>query len=292
MICDFDVQLYGEGRTFSSLTDYWDYFGSVQKLDSQGCIWPGDSEDLRCATDAAYASRLVDRRWSVLLTSTGVYTPRNFPMPRASRRARRRAVQEHNRAQFYFGMFESTRHFFSDDPPLVVATAPGFRVSAYRNQVWGDVLIAVANLGQSDGTTSLQFPHPERLGFDASGTCWLVNADTREARSLGVEELVSGHQQVAVNAMQCRLLVVRGSAAVPCHVFGGKRICESWDAARGTLAIDLDGPPGLKETVLIGTAGRVVKRAEAAGMEVAVQSGVPGTVVRVPVQFGESPVRV
>lgn len=288
VICDFDVQLYGEGRTFSSLADYWDYFGSVQRLPAQGCIWPGDTEGVRCATDAAYAFDL--------LTGGGQYCyidwrlfPQKFPYAKGVTDREVTIVRNHNLAQYYFGLFESTRHYFSDDPALIAASSPGFQASAYRNEVWGDVLIAVANLGQNNGATTLRFPHPERLGLMPGRPYWLVSADTREAQQLTCEELVSGNRELRVGAASCRLLVLRPVASAPQHVLGGKRIAEHWDEAQCQLTVELDGPLGLVDSALIATAGRSVTRVLVDGAETTSQSGGKDNLARIPVQFGDQP---
>jgi hypothetical protein len=291
VICDYDVQLYGEGRTFGSLADYWDYFGSVQKLDSQGCIWPGDSEDVRCATDAAYAFDL--------LTGGGQYCyidwrlfPAKFPYAKGVDLREAAVVRDHNRTQHYFGLSESRRHFFSDSPALVVTGTAGFHATAYRNEIWDDVLVAVANLGRTDGATTLLFPRPRELGLATQDSCWIIDGATRGTRSVAPGELTQGIPNVTVGAMSCRLLVLRRQPSTPHHVYGGKRITESWDPAGGTLTLELDGPVGLAESVLIATAGRNISRVLVAGVEKTCTAKVDAAMVRVPVCFRNDPIRV
>ena len=179
-----------------------------------------------------------------------------------------------------------------DDPALVVTETPGFRATAYRNEIWNDVLVAVANLGGTDGATTLQFPRPRELGLATQDSYWITDGATRDTRSVAPEELAEGIPNVTVGAMSCRLLVLRRQPSTPHHVCGGKRLAESWNPAGGELTLELDGPVGLEESVLIATAGRNVSRVLVRGVATNCKAAVEAAVVRVPVCFRNGPIQV
>jgi hypothetical protein len=54
-------------------------------------------------------------------------------------------------------------------------------------------------------------------------------------------------------------------AKKPFHVWGGKRIVETWDAKARRLTLKLDGPDGLQDTIFVGGARRGIKQVLVAG---------------------------
>jgi hypothetical protein len=78
VICAFDAHLYGEGYTFSSPEDYWSQYGSLRGMDAQGCLWPGDSEPDRNATEVAYNYDLLTGGGQYMYIDWRLY-PDKFP---------------------------------------------------------------------------------------------------------------------------------------------------------------------------------------------------------------------
>ena len=112
-VCDFDALLYGEGYSFGSLDDYWNYYGFARSIPAQGMIWPGDDEAARCPASLVYNYDL--------LTGGGQYTqidwrlfPRKFPYAKGVTDREPLYARAYNLAQYYFGLYESKLWCFAD----------------------------------------------------------------------------------------------------------------------------------------------------------------------------------
>ena len=78
----------------------------------------------------------------------------------------------------------------------------------------------------------------------------------------------------------------------PYHLWGGKRISETWDAGSGKLALELHGPLGLEETVLIGVGKRQVEEVRLNGKRAEFFLDSSQQVVHGRAAFGPDPVRI
>ena len=161
-VCDFDALLYGEGYSFGSLDDYWNYYGFARSIPAQGMIWPGDDEAARCPASLVYNYDL--------LTGGGQYTqidwrlfPRKFPYAKGVTEREPLYARAYNLAQYYFGLYESKPWCFADAAGLFATTTPLTYAAVYRNQVWGDWLIPIANMDAKSGRHRSSFRRPRRL---------------------------------------------------------------------------------------------------------------------------------
>lgn len=241
-IAAFDAHLFAEGYSFPSIEAYWDTFGKFRGMPGQGCLWAGDSETTRCNAEIAYAFDL--------LTGGGQYSyldwrlwPEKFPYASGVQPEEVLFVKAYNLAQYYFGMYESDCTYFDSDK--VDTSAPGTYATIYKNKVWGDTLIALANMKGEETETTLTLdesllPKPEAWGAASDG------GRRHEAFTLAPGEM--------------RLLNLRAQPAGPVyHQYGGKRISEQWDDSSRTLSLQLLGPQGLEDTVVLATDGVAVK---------------------------------
>ena len=259
VICDFDAHLYGEGYGFSSLEGYWDFFGSVHSMYAQGNLWPGDTEGSRCAAAVAYNYDLLTGGGQYMYTDWRLY-PEKFPYASGVTKEEPLIVRTYNLPQCYFGMYESTPHYFATSADVFSTTAPLSYATVYRNRVWEDYLIPVANMSKQEQETALVVHAPERLGVSLGSRYLLYDVNHRTTEMLTGEALAAnGIGEFVIPGEGLRLFYLRRLPEAPVyHLWGGKRICESWDGGNRRLSFEVHGPLGLQDGVYIGVAdGRV-----------------------------------
>jgi hypothetical protein len=249
-VCDFDAQVFGEGRSFDSLEGYWDdHAATVMVLNAQGMIWPGDTESVRCATAVAYNQDL--------LTGGGQYTQidwrifsRKFPHAQGVTDRELAYVRAYTPMQYYFGLYESKPYYFATSAGLFGTTTPKTYASIYHNQVWDDWLIPVANMSGKSVDTSLVIRSPQSLGIEANRSYALFDVVGRTIRELRGDGLNRELRKISIPGDSLRLFYLRETPGdAPCHLWGGKRIAETWDGQARKLAVTVHGPAGLQEAV-------------------------------------------
>jgi hypothetical protein len=259
-VCDFDALLYGEGYSFGSLDDYWNYYGFARSLPAQGMIWPGDAEDVRCPISLAYNYDL--------LTGGGQYTqidwrlfPAKFPYAKGVTVLDSLYTRAYNLAQYYFGLYESTPWLFADAAGVFAATTPLTYATIYHNQVWGDLLIPIANMATTPQKTSLSITAPETFGILPDKDYVLFNIHERLATALRGDSLNQALTNLSLPAQSLQLFCLRAAPQnAPFHLWGGKRISEHWDAAARKLTLAVQGPAGLHETLFLGGANHGLRQ--------------------------------
>lgn len=293
VICDFDAHLYAEGYSFPSMESYWAQFGSIKNNYAQGCLWAGDTEGERCATEIAYNFDL--------LTGGGQYNyldwrlyPEKFPYASGVLKEESLFVKAYNLAQYYFGMYESTPYYFAESAGLFATSSPQTYATIYRNNVWNDYLVVVANMNAQAKETSLAVQSPERLGLKQSGTYALLDVNGGKTRDVDGNLLPDlGLGNVRVPARGLKLFYLRELPREGFyHLWGGKRISETWDAASKKLSLEIHGPTGLEEAVLIGTGGNQVAEVRANGKQSQFFFDSTQRVVHGRVIFGSDPIRI
>ena len=255
-VCDFDALLYGEGYSFGSLEDYWSYYGFARSLPAQGMIWPGDDEAVRCPASLVYNYDL--------LTGGGQYTqidwrlyPKKFPYAKGVTEREPLYARTYNLAQYYFGLYESKPWYFADAAGLFTATTPLTYATVYRNQVWGDWLIAVANMAAKAQKTSLDFRSPEKLGIVPQEDYVLFDVRERLARMFKGDALSQGFADLSILGQSLQLFCLRlAPTNAPFHLWGGKRISEVWDGKTRKLTLAVHGPAGLQDMVFLAGASK------------------------------------
>ncbi len=265
ILCDFDAVLYGEGYSFGSLDDYWDYYRPVNGIPAQGMIWPGGQDRHRCAASVAYNYDL--------LTGGGQYCyidwrlfPKKFPHAAGVTDTEHLYVRTYNLAQYYFGLYESKPFYFADSAELFTTTAPLTYATLYRNQVWGDWLIAIANLGPEPRKTSLQLRALPVLAIEAQARYVLFDTHQSTATPLKGGELNRAFDELSVAAQSLRLFCLRQLPAEGAyHLWGGKRISEEWDGKQRKFTLTLQGPAGLQDTLFIGCVGQDIEQVNVSG---------------------------
>ncbi len=252
-VCDFDAQVYGEGRSFDSLEGYWDdHAATVMVLNAQGMIWPGDTESVRCATAVAHNQDL--------LTGGGQYTQidwrvfsKKFPHAQGVTDRELAYVKAYNPAQYYFGLYESKPFYFATSAGLFGTTTPKTYASVYHNQVWNDCLIPVVNMSPKAQTTSLAIRSPQTIGIALDKDYVLFDIHRRRVSVLHGDGLGKGFDKIAIPGESMALFYLRQRPTeTPYHLWGGKRIAETWDDQARKLTVTIHGPAGLKETVFFG----------------------------------------
>jgi len=293
VICDFDAQIYGEGYSFGSVENYWENFvAPVQSLRSQGMIWPGDSESVRCA--AAIACNYD------LLTGGGQYTqidwrlfPQKFPHAAGVADLESLYTKTYNLAQFYFGLYESRPFCFANSADLFRTTTRLTHATVYHNQVWDDWLIPVANMDAKVQKTSLTFQSPVTLGISPENDYLLFDVHHRAAKTVKGYSLSQAFSEISVPGQNLWLYYLRQLPAdAPFHVWGGKRISERWDAKKQKLTMEIHGPVGLRDTMFIAGANAGVQQVVVAGQRADFSFDPAQGLAHGPVTFAARPVRV
>jgi hypothetical protein len=265
-ICDFDVHLYGEGYGFAPLETHWAQFSLIKAMDAQGCHWAGGTESERCATELAYNYDL--------LTGGGQYCysdwrlwPKKFPYASGVTKEEPLFVKAFTLAQYYFGMYESRPYYFADSASLFSTSTPLTYTTIYRNDVWKDYLVVLANMNTEAKKTSLVMRSPDHLGIKPDGNYLLLEVNHRKGRRVdGKELLEQGIGIVSVPGRGMKLFYVRELPDnCPCHLWGGKRISEKWDHRTGKLTVELHGPVGLEDTVSVAPGTKRISEVRVGG---------------------------
>ncbi|MCR4412118.1 MAG: hypothetical protein NUV77_06795 [Thermoguttaceae bacterium] len=253
VICDFDVHLYGEGYGFAPLEVHWAQFSLIKSMDAQGCHWAGGKEKERCATELAYNYDLLTGGGQYCYSDWRLY-PKKFPYASGVTKEEPLWVKAYNLAQGYFGMYESQPYYFAESAGLFETSAPLTYATIYRNDVWKDHLVVLANMNAEAQETSLTLRSPQRLGLRPAGRYALLDVNDRKVRHVAGDRLLrEGLANIRVPGHGMKLFYFRELPDHSLyHLWGGKRISEQWDAPSGKLTIELHGPLGLEETVLIG----------------------------------------
>lgn len=247
----FDSHLYGEGYNMSTPEAYWDHFGALKSLYGQGHICPGDSESVRCPTESAYAFDLLCGGGQYTYLDWRLY-PQKFPHAAGVTPDERPLVEAYNLAQYYFGMYESTPFYFATSKNHFTTTAPSTYATLYRNDTWGDWLLALANMAQEDRTTTLTLHDAAAIGLDVGAEWLLWDVGQRTVRRLAPGQLSSALSDISLGPQSVKLLFLRRVPASGAFaLWGGKRLREHWDASAGRLRLELEGPPTRTDIVVI-----------------------------------------
>jgi hypothetical protein len=268
LICDFDAQIFGEGYTFNSLQDYWNEYSSlVKSVPSQGMIWPSAAQPNRCGVSMAYNFDL--------MTGGGQYTQidwrvffKKYPAKYTKGADDRELgiTRFYNLAQYYFGMYESKSYCFAYNANRFTATTPQTYAAVYHNRVWNDWLIPLANMNGKPLDTTLAIRSPESLGLESGRQYVVFDVQRRSASVVAGKRLSARFEKIRVPGENLRLFYLRtlpGDA--PYHLWGGKRIAETWDDRTHRLTVKLLGPAGLQETVILSGAKYGIEGVRVAG---------------------------
>jgi hypothetical protein len=293
VISAFDVHLYGEGDSFASVENYWSTVGSVKNMPAQGCLYPGDSETTRCGTEIAYAFDL--------LTGGGQYCyldwrlwPKKFPYAAGAKAIEPLFVKTYNLAQFYFGMYESTPYYFARSAEIFSTTTPGTYATLYENTTWNECLVAVANTGMAATNTTIVFHQMKNIPALAGEQLFAVyDVGLRSVRIAQGSSVANLFTNLHVGPSQVRLFSVRGTPREALyHLWGGKRISEAWDRPHNKLSLQIHGPAGLEERVVLGSDGRGVKHVTVDGRPAEFFVDPRRKVIHGIVKFGTRPISI
>ncbi len=265
VLCDFDAVLYGEGYSFGSLENYWDNYRPVNGLPAQGMIWPGGQDPARCAASVAYNYDL--------LTGGGQYCQidwrlfaKKFPHGAGVTDAEQLYVQTYNLAQYFFGLYESKGFYFANPAAPFATSTPLTYAAIYHNQVWNEWLVPVANMAREPRTTALEIRAPEVLGLRSEANYVLFDTHQRAARRLKGRDLNAAFQAIAIPPESLQLFFLRQTPrAGAYHVWGGKRISETWDSRKRKLTLMIQGPAGLHDTLFLGSVNQAIKQVNLGG---------------------------
>ena len=111
-------------------------------------------------------------------------------------------------------MYESTPFYFATSQKLFTTTTPGTYATLYRNDTWGDWLVAIANMATKDQTTSLALHDPAGLGLDPDARWLLWDVNERSVRRLKPGELAGALADVPIPAQSLKLFFLRRVAGV------------------------------------------------------------------------------
>lgn len=293
ILADFDVQYFAEGYCFDSAQDYWDNYRAWSlSLNAQGMICPGDDEGVRCG--AAVACNYD------LLTGGGQYSqmdwrllPKKFSYAGGVTERELDYCKTYNLAQYYFGLFESKGFYFANSTNLFAAQSPLTYATVYQNQVWKDWLLVVANMDSKEQTTALAFRSPKTLDILPGKQYVLFDVHRRIVKAFEGRAINQAFGEIPVSGQNLQLYSMRGvTADVPCHLWGGKRLSESWDRRKRKLTFEVQGPPGLRDTVFLWGATPGVEKVLVAGQPGAFSFDSVRGLVHGPVTFAAEPLKL
>ena len=247
----FDVHLYGEGHAISTLKDYWNFYGSVKAMNAQGNLWPGGLDGARFATPGAYVLDLLTGGGQYAYIDWRLFTDK-FPHGADVLPDEREFVKVLNLAQHYFGMSEAAPFIFADSKAIVSGANPAAAVTAYRNQTWGDLLLVVGNTTNEPLADSIAIHQPQALGIDPAADYGVFDVLERRLRRSSASQLNAALKDLPLPANGLRLLHLRPvKDDRPRHVWGGKRIEETWNPATNRLTLRLAGPEGVVDSIFL-----------------------------------------
>jgi hypothetical protein len=203
-------------------------------------------------------------------------------------------VRAYTLAQYYFGMYESTPYYFAESTNVFSTSTPHTYATIYRNDVWKDHLVVVANMNAEAKETSLAVRPPERLGLKPSGRYELLDVNEgKSCRVEGNERLKQGLGNFPVPGHGMKLFYLRELPHDgPHHLWGGKRISEKWDAESGKLTLELHGPLDSEDVILIASGARQIGEVQVNGQRGQFFVDLPQRVVHGKVAFGSNPVHI
>jgi hypothetical protein len=261
ILADFDIQYFAEGYCFDSVQDYWNNYRAWSlAMNAQGMICPGDDEGVRCGVAIACNYDL--------LTGGGQYNemdwrlfPEKFHYAGGVTARELEYCKTYNLAQYYFGLFESKPFYFAESTNLFNTTTPVTYATIYQNKRSKDWLIAVANMDSKAQSTALNFQSPGSLGILENKSYLLFDVHHRIPSSFAGGGIDQVFQKISVPAQNLQLYTLREqSLGIPCHVWGGKRLSETWDKRKQKLMIEIQGPVGLQETVFLSPAAMRIQK--------------------------------
>ncbi|MCC6491487.1 MAG: hypothetical protein IT424_00515 [Pirellulales bacterium] len=290
LLSPFDVHLYGEGHSISTLNDYWNFYGMINSMNAHGNLWPGGMDGARFATPGAYVLDLLTGGGQYAYIDWRLFTDR-FSYAAGVLSNEKDLLRAFNLAQHYFGMHESTPIAFADAPPLVGGRKPSTAIAAYRNRTWDDCLLVVGNIHPEPATDSLELHQPDKLGVDQAQTYGVFDVLLGRYRRLPGRQLNLALQQIELPGDGLRLFYLQQAAADrPQHVWGGKRIEELWHPAAGRLALRLSGPAGLADTVFLSPGPQPISAITVNGQPASFAMNPEGTLLHGPVTFRKEPI--
>jgi hypothetical protein len=293
ILADFDVQYFAEGYCFDSAEDYWDNYRAWSlSLNAQAMICPGDDEGVRCG--AAIACNYD------LLTGGGLYSqmdwrllPKKFNYAGGVTARELDYCKTYNLAQYYFGLFESKPFYFANSTNLFATQSPGTYATVYHNEVWKDWLLVIANMAPKEQTTSLLFRSPKMLGILPGKHYVLFDIHQRKVTAFDGSALNQVLRDITVPGQNLQLYVMRERVAdVPCHLWGGKRLSEVWDAGKRKLTVEIQGPAGLQDTIFLRCAKPGIEKILVAGQSAAFSLDPVRGLIHGQVTFGTEPLKI
>lgn len=270
VIADFDALLYGEGYSFASPQDYWvNYAAHLQSLRVQGVLYAGGKDAVRCPAAIAYNYDLLSGGGQYCQLDWRLFREK-FPHAKDVLPTERLYCETYNPAQFYFGLHESTPYYFATATNRFHLTNPRTHATLYHNRVWNEWMFAIANTSARTEHTSLTLQPAALPGLSARKNYLLFDAQQRTTQILAGKSLPAALENLAVTGENLRLLTLREqSPKRPSHIWGGKRISESWNASERVLTVELHGPPGLRDLVLLDDPLHRVERVSVDGQTAA-----------------------
>jgi hypothetical protein len=293
VIVDFDVQYFAEGYCFDSMQDYWNNYRAWSlSMDAQAMICPGDDWGGRCT--AALACNYD------LLAGGGQYSqmdwrlfPEKFHYATGVLNREADYCRTYNLAGAWFGLSEAKPWYFADATNLFQTSAPQTFATVYQHRSGNDWLIPLANMDAKPQTTSLVFRDAASLGMVPENHYLLFDVHQSRVAQLDGQRLNDAFHAVSIPGQSMRLYRLRGQPAdAPAHLWGGKRLAETWRPRRQQLTLSLQGPPGLTDTAFVWVGDRGVSKVLVDGKEAKFFLDSTQGLVHGPITFSSQPVKV
>lgn len=255
VIAPFDMHLFGEGYDFTSVEEFRATFGSFSNMYGHGCLYVGDDETQRCPSASAYTFDLLTGGGQYCTVDWRIWS-KKFPYAAGVQPEEINHINTYNLMQYYLGMYET-------DPLMELKTniAETYAV-LYHNRVSDDCLLIIANKTDTQQNCSV-------TGYEQTLTKQLTNKShiaiydtlSSDVNILHKDEWVGFLKNILVSPSQMKAFYFRAVLKKkPYHLWGGKRLSESWDSRLNTLTVKLDAPMGLEDYVVFGQGERNINK--------------------------------
>lgn len=252
VIAPFDCHLFGEGYSFPSVEGFRVTFGSFGNMYAQGCLFAGDSETTRCASETAYAFDLLSGGGQYCYLDWRLW-PDKFPYAAGVHSKEPLFIKSYNLAQYDFGLYEC------GSPIELATTLPGAYSVLYYNRTWNEGLLVMANMNTEAATCALAAPDAAFQLVQGAAPLAIYDLHRRNVSIVSNAQDAVPCFEAQLRPSQVRLLHLREAPpGAAYHQWGGKRISEQWDAAARKLSLRLYGPAGLEQWVVLGTGGNTL----------------------------------
>jgi len=188
-------------------------------------------------------------------------------------------------------MHESTPHIFAESKAIISGANPATAVTTYQNRTWGDHLLVIGNASDAPITDSISSRRPQDWGIDPAQEYGLFDVVERTYQRESEAKLDGPFTQLKLPANGLRLIYMRPvTKDRPQHLWGGKRLEETWNPAANRLSLRLSAPAGVTDSVFLTPGPQPVAAITVNGKPAKFARSTDGQLLHGEVSFGREPV--